>query len=291
MNRTIREGDHMNETGEFGYCLNTSTIRECGLDLLQEIEVVAQTGYQGIELWVSEIEAYLQGGRTLAELRHLLEQRGLEVPNLIAFFQWAHPDEGVRARALEEARGVAAMARELACPCVAAPPSGISDRTDTPLRHIAECYRDLLELGRQVGVKPLLEFWGHSKVLYSLDEAVEILSLVDDPDAAVLADVFHMAKGGSDFELLGQLDGTQLGLFHLNDYPSSPDIAQLTDRDRVYPGDGAAPYGAIMATLCEIGYTGVLSLELFNEAYQRAGALDVARNGLQKMKQVVEISR
>lgn len=281
----------MSETREFGYCLNTSTIRECGLDLLQEIEVVAQAGYQGIELWVSEIEAYLQAGGILVELRHLLEQGGLEVPNLIAFFQWAHPDEGVRAKALEEARGVADMARELACPFVAAPPAGISNREDVSISHIAECYWDLLELGRQVGVKPLLEFWGHSQVLYSLDEAVEILSLVDDPDAAILADVFHMAKGGSDFELLGQLDGAQLGLFHLNDYPGSPDITQLTDRERLYPGDGAAPYSAIMATLREIGYTGMLSLELFNEAYQRAGALDVARTGLEKMKQVAETGR
>ena len=155
----------MGETREFGYCLNTSTIRECGLDLLQEIEVAAQAGYQGIELWVSEIEAYQRGGGTLVELGHLLEQRGLEVPNLIAFFQWAHPDDEARARALEEARGVAAMARELACPCVAAPPSGISDRADIALSHIAGCYRDLLALGRQVGVKPLLEFWGHSHVL------------------------------------------------------------------------------------------------------------------------------
>jgi sugar phosphate isomerase/epimerase len=279
----------MGETREFGYCLNTSTIRECGLDLLQEIEVVAQAGYQGIEPWVSEIEAYLRGGGTLAEIRHLLEQRGLKVPNLIAFFPWAHPDEAVRAKALEKARGVADMARELACPFVAAPPTGISDRKDISLSHIAECYRDLLELGRQVGVKPLLEFWGHSQVLYSLDEAVEILRLVDDPDAAILADVFHMAKGGSDFKLLDQLDGDQLGLIHLNDYPGSGVVTQLTDRERLYPGDGAAPYDAIIATLRRIGYAGVLSLELFNEAYQRAGALDVARTGLEKMRQVGEV--
>jgi sugar phosphate isomerase/epimerase len=40
--------------------------------------------------------------------------------------------------------------------------------------------------------------------------------------------------------------------------------------------------------LHEIGYTGVLSLELFNEGYQRAGALPVATEGLEKMKQTVE---
>ena len=136
-----------------------------------------------------------------------------------------------------------------------------------------------------------MEFWGHSQVLYSLDESVEILNLVDDPDAAILADVFHMAKGGSSFDLLRDLDGAQLRLFHLNDYPDSPDVTQLTDRERLYPGDGVAPYDLIMTALREIGYAGMLSLELFNEAYQRAGALEVARTGLENMRQVAEPGR
>ncbi|MEA3345949.1 MAG: sugar phosphate isomerase/epimerase family protein [Chloroflexota bacterium] len=278
----------MSKPGGFTYCLNTSTIHECGLDVLREIDVVTQAGYQGIELWVSEIEAYLEGGGTLAELRNSLEQNGLEVPNLIAFFSWAHPDDDAREEALEEARRVLRMARELACPCVAAPPMGITDREDISLNHIADCYGDLLQIAQQVGVKPLLEFWGHSKVLHSLDDAMEVLSLVDDPDTAILADVFHMAKGGSNFELLRKLDGAQLGLIHLNDYPESQDVTRLTDRERVYPGDGLAPYRMIMEALREIEYAGTLSLELFNEAYQRAGALEVAQTGLEKMKQVVE---
>jgi 2-keto-myo-inositol isomerase len=278
----------MSKRGEFEYCLNTSTIHECGLDVAQEIEVAAQAGYQGIELWVSEITTYLEQGGTPAQLRRLLVQNQIEVPNLIAFFHWAHPDDRARRDALEEARQVFQLARELDCPYVAAPPSGISDRDDVPLDHVARCYGELLEAGRQTGVRPLLEFWGHSRTLGSLDEAMAVLEQVDDPDAAILADVFHMAKGSSRFELLRELDGGQLRLFHLNDYPGAADVSRLTDRERVYPGDGVAPYDVIVPALHEIGYTGVLSLELFNEGYQRAGALPVATEGLENMKQTVE---
>jgi len=69
------------------YCLNTSTIRNCGLSVPEKIRITAQTGYQGIELWVSEIEDYLKKGGSLSELKAILDQSNLKLPNLIAFPQ------------------------------------------------------------------------------------------------------------------------------------------------------------------------------------------------------------
>ena len=275
---------------DFRYCLNTSTIRECELDVPREVEVASQVGYQGIELWVSEIEDYVKSGGTLSELRSIVEDSDLEVPNLIAFFQWAHPDDDERHEGLEQARKVFAIAQELGCPYVAAPPFGITDREDVSVAHLADCFRTLLKIGRQAGVKPLLEFWGISKALGSLSEANDVLALVDDPDGALLADVFHMARDGSDLELLWDLDRDQLCLMHVNDYPGVLGGSPSTDRERLYPGDGVAPYDEIVQALRAIGYRGFLSLELFNKAYQEAGAVQAARTGLAKMRQVFEAS-
>ena len=182
------------------------------------------------------------------------------------------------------------MAQAIDCTYVAAPPAGITERSDLPLEDIAGYYMDLLKATQDMGVKPLLEFWGHSKILGSLAEAMQVLKLIDDPEALLLADVFHMAKTEGSFELLAELKGTQIGLFHVNDYPDAPDIRQLTDAQRVYPGDGGAPLGQIFDTLKEIGYSGIFSLELFNQEYEKAGAEQVARTGLEKMKRVVEAS-
>ena len=103
-----------------------------------------------------------------------------------------------------------------------------------------------------------------------------------------MADVFHMARDGSDYELLWELDRDQLCLVHVNDYPGVLGESQSTGRERLYPGDGVAPYDEIVQALRAIGYRGFLSLELFNEAYQEAGAVQVANTGLAKMRQVVE---
>jgi 2-keto-myo-inositol isomerase len=269
------------------YCFNTSTIRNCGLSLREKIEIIAQAGYGAIELWVAEIEAYLKDGGSLAQLKAMAEKNELKVVNLIAFPQWASPDDQVRQDALAEAVAIFETARVLDCPYVAAPPMGLTERTDIPLADIAGRYRDLMAATAHLPVKPLLEFWGHSQTLGSLREALEIMNILDDPEVLLLADVFHMAKTPGSFELLKELNGAQLGLFHLNDYPQADDIRDLSDAERVYPGDGVAPLGQIFATLDEIGYTGMYSLELFNKGYEEAGAVQVAQTGMAKMKQVL----
>lgn len=266
------------------YCFNTSTIRNCGLGVVEEVELAASVGYDGIELWVAEIEAYVEGGGTLADLKAVMDAAGICVPNLIAFFEWANPDDDARAKGLDDAVEVFEMAEALGCPCVAAPPFGITDRTDIPIADLATYYRALLDAVRGTGVTPLLEFWGVSKTLGSLTDALAVMRAVDSPEVVLLADVFHMAKAGDSYDLLGELTGSQLGLFHFNDFPGSPKIDAQTDADRVYPGDGAAPIAEIVATLRRIGYEGMFSLELFNKGYEEAGAEAVARAGIEKMR-------
>ena len=269
------------------YCLNTSTIRECGLGLEQEIEKVAKAGYAGIEIWVSEIEEYLAGGGTLETLSGMLSDHSLSVPNLIAFFSWAHPDIDARTEALDEARRIFEIAARLACPLVAALPAGITDRDDIGLADLAKCYAELFDVAAEFGVRPILEFWGHSTPLKTLDEAISVIEIADRPGGCLLVDVFHMAKGGSTIELLDSLRPGRVGLVHVNDYPRSDDVRQLTDEDRIYPGDGVAPILRIYDMLAQTGYKGVLSLELFNKAYQKDGADTVLNNGLQKIKNTV----
>ena len=66
-----------------------------------------------------------------------------------------------------------------------------------------------------------------------------------------------------------------------------PPRASIKDADRVYPGDGVAPLASILKDLFLTGFSGTLSLELFNPEYWKQDPLEVARTGLAKMKQSV----
>jgi sugar phosphate isomerase/epimerase len=279
--------DKAKDADAFEYCLNTSTLQGQKLDLIELIEVTAKAGYQAIEPWARELDQYVKDGGDLKDAAARVKDRGLRVVDVIAFFEWAVDDEGRRKKGLEEAKRVMERARQLGAKYVAAPPAGATDQADLNLFKVAERYRALLELGEKMDVVPQVEFWGFSRPLSRLSEAALVAVESGHPKACVLADVYHMYKGGSAVDGLRVLNAGALNVIHFNDYPADPPRNTITDAARVYPGDGTAPLKQIVRILRDIGFKGVLSLELFNRDYWKQDAREVAKAGLEKMKKVV----
>src|SRR5690554_1490663 len=67
----------------FRYCLNTSTIRGENKSILNDIEIAGKAGYDGIELWVGDIKAYLEAGNSLQKLKSHIRNHQLTVENAI----------------------------------------------------------------------------------------------------------------------------------------------------------------------------------------------------------------
>lgn len=271
----------------FAYCLNTSTIRHESLSILEAIDIAAAAGYDGIEPWVRELDAFVADGGSLAEVRGRAAARELRIVNLIAFFEWPVPEAERRRAGLDEARRCFDMADALDCPFVAAPPFGIHQR-QVDLLPVAQRYADLVAAVDGFAAKPLLEFWGAAQTLGTLGEALLVAAESGLNDVQLLADVYHLYKGSGHFAGLDYLRPGTLALMHVNDVPAGADRAALTDADRVYPGDGVAPWPSLVRQLENLGYTGMLSLELFNPTYWTQGPVAAAETGLARLKACVE---
>lgn len=272
------------------YCLNTSTIRESKLPLPKLIELTSKAGYDSIEPWVREIDAYVESGGSLKDIKKQLEDSNLKIESAIGFPKWGSNDDSERKEGIEEAKRGLDLVQQMGGNAVAAPPIGIhkQDYDTVPLDTLAERYHELLEMSQAMGGQTHLEIWGPSKNLSRLREAVYVATACNHPNATLLPDVYHMFRGGSSFEGLRMLNGKLIPLFHMNDYPSKPERTKMKDSDRVYPGDGVAPMKHIVSILHEIGFEGALSLELFNKTYWKQDPFEVAKTGLQKMKTAVE---
>jgi 2-keto-myo-inositol isomerase len=281
------EGRATPETDPFSYSLNTSTIRGQKLSLVDEIELAAEVGYQAIEPWISELDAYVEAGWQLSDLRKRLEDRGLQVASAIGFAAWIVDDAEQRRAGLEEARRAMEKLSAIGGTRIAAPPAGATDQAGLDPRVIAERYRALCALGDEFGVTPQLEVWGFSRCLGRLGEVVHVTIEADHPRACILPDIYHLYKGGSSFEGLRLLGPGAFQVFHLNDYPAEPPRAEIKDAHRIYPGDGVAPVVQVLREARSMGFAGVLSLELFNPDYWRQDARVVARTGLEKMRAAV----
>lgn len=274
----------------FGYCLNTSTLMGQKLTIVEEAEIASKAGYHGIEPWIRELDDYTKKGGSLSDLGKKLADLNLSVESAIGFFEWAVDDEGRRKKALDEARRNFEQVRAIGGKRLAAPPSGATNERISDLGKLADRYRALLELGDEYGVVPECEIWGASKTLGRLGEAVMVAIETGHPKACILPDVFHLYKGGSSFNGLRLLSGAAIGCFHFNDYPASPPRNEANDSMRVFPGDGVAPFREIVRALRDIGYRGMLSLELFNREYWKQDAATVARTGIEKLRAVVRRS-
>ncbi len=273
---------------QFTFCLNTSTIRGQDLKLTDEIKTAAEAGYDGVEIWMNKLNAHIQEGGTTADIKGLASDLGIKIENCISFPQWIVDDEQKRAEAYDQAKKEMDLLAEIGCTKVAAPPAGATNPPSLNLLEAAKRYRKLLEIGRETGVLPQLELWGFSHNLHLFGEVMYVASEAAHPDACILPDIYHIYKGGSDFESLRMLDPSAIHMFHMNDYPASPSRVEIKDSHRVFPGDGVAPLDKALGFLIDKHKPIVLSLELFNETYYKMKALDAAKEGLDKMKKAVE---
>lgn len=272
------------------FALNTSTVRGQKLSIEEQVDLTAKAGYDGIEPWIRDIQEYVDNGGSVADLKKRISDSGLTVDSAIGFANWIVDDPDARAKGLEQAKQEMALVKAIGGGCVAAPPVGAhrGDSTPPPLPVIAERYRALLEVGEQVGVVPQLELWGFSPTLSKLSELAYVAAGAEHPDACVLPDFYHIYKGGNDFASLGMIEASRMHCFHMNDYPAEPPIAEISDKHRVFPGDGVCPLPKIIRQLLDHGFAGTFSLELFNPEYWERDPAEVAIEGLEKSRAVVE---
>lgn len=278
----VPEKEYQGGASPWPLCLNSSTIRPT--PLVEKIRVAAAAGYDGIELWVNELEEHERDGGDLKDLGQSIRDRGLFVPNIIGLWNCMPAGEEAFEASLEATRKRMALSAAVGSKHVAAIPA--PDRVDFDLKWGAECYRRLLKIGRdEFGLRVACEFVGFMKGVHRLGQGAAVALDADDADASLIMDTFHLYRGGSGFEGIGHLHGSFIADFHWNDVPPAPDREELGDEHRIYPGDGILPLKRALTLLLAIGYSGPLSLEMFNREHWKQDAKVVAETGLRKMRE------
>ena len=265
--------------------VNTASIREFGLPLKEQVRLAIEAGFDGIEPWLKDVHAAKAAGE-LDGIRKMAEDAGFSFVNGIAFGKWAHPDASIRREGLEETRRDMAVLAELGCPCIAASMFGLHKPGSPRVTRdeVAERYVAVLNIGRQHGVRPLLEYWGHSIQLFRPEHAISVVRATGRPDVGLLPDVYHTYRGGGSFETFRRFDASWVPVLHVNDYPATPPRTQLTDADRVWPGDGIAPWPEILGALDSIGASSWLSVEVFSKTLQSGSPQETLATALARMK-------
>ncbi len=266
-------------------CLNTGTIRPAPLQ--DKIKIAAETGYDGVELWIDDLEKHEKEGGSLKELGAQIKEQGLFVPNIIGLWGCMPMDDDDFKTSLEATKRRMRMSADVGSGHVAAIP--VPDRADFDLNIGVKRYKELLKIAREeYGIIAAFEFVGFFKGIHRLGQAAAIALDADDRDACLIMDTFHLYRGASGFNGISLLNKDIIADFHWNDVPADPPREALSDKDRIYPGDGILPLVGVLNDLKEIGYRGPISLEMFNREHWVSDLKEVAATGREKILALME---
>jgi len=272
----------------FRISMNVSTVRGFKLSVEEQIDLVAEAGFDGIELWISDVENYIADGGTPESLAQLVKNNGLLLENMIGFSTWIADDKHKQEDGRVKMQQDMELTARLGGKYIAAPVQGISSIDPTKLQEYSDRFLQILRIGDKTGVTPVLELWGGG-VLNQLSDAAAIAIGSNHPKATLLLDFYHLYRGGNSYESLRLINGAALPVFHINDYPSYPVRTALKDADRVFPGDGICPFNEVLPLLFETGFRGGLSVELFNKEYwETMDVKTVLRMSYEKTVRVID---
>jgi len=125
------------------------------------------------------------------------------------------------------------------------------------LRAIAESY----------GVDLLYEFIGFPHHAFpSLSQARQVAKAAG---LSLVLDTFHLAVSQTSIESLQQVGAEEIGLIHLSDaIVGNRPITDITDGDRVLPGEGGLSLTEYLSAFSSIGFAGPISVEVFHPKYE-----------------------
>jgi len=286
-NASAQTSRYQNGKSPWPICLDFATIRPS--PTVAKVRIAAAAGYDAIEPWEGDLHKFEQEGGNLKDLGKRIKDMGMFVPSVIGLWGAIPATREAFDKSLVDTRRRMRQAADIGAEHIQVVPQPKRPWEEFDPKWAADRYRELIEIGlNDYGISPALVFVEFLPGVKRMGQAAAIAIDADHPQAKIIPDVFHMLIGDSGFNGLKHLNGDFMAIFQFNDAPKGMDVADMKDKDRVYPGDGILPLPQILRDLKATGYTGCLSLELYNPTYWEQDHLAVAKTGLKKTLAVVE---
>jgi 2-keto-myo-inositol isomerase len=266
------------------------------VDLETEIRAAHAAGFGGIEIFVPKLAPYL-ARHTARDLGHALRGANLVPVSLNGLESVNLRTRAEFAQVKDECARLANISAECGCSDLVVVPSprppGMSD--DEVAAQSAGELEELREIAAPYGVTLAFEFLGPAtcsvRTLALAQRIIEKTHTVsrDPTGLGIVFDTFHFFVGGSAEAEINASSMRLIRLVHLNDVDAKPREV-LTDADRLLPGEGVLPLGAMLGALAANGYDGTYSLEVMRPAYRAREIGEYMSDARQKVKAVVEAS-
>ncbi|MEC3851743.1 4-hydroxyphenylpyruvate dioxygenase [Paenarthrobacter ureafaciens] len=149
----------------------------------------------------------------------------------------------------------------------------------------AEQLAQLAALAGDHGVKVAYEALAWGKHVNDYEHAYRLVEAVDHPNLGTCLDSFHILSRDWDTAPIEDINADKIFFVQVADAPKlSMDVLSWSRHYRVFPGEGQFELAKFMGHVVRAGYTGPVSLEVFNDVFRQS---DVERTAVDAMRSLI----
>lgn len=149
----------------------------------------------------------------------------------------------------------------------------------------AEQLGRLAALAGDHGVKVAYEALAWGKYVSDYEHAHRLVESVDHPNLGTCLDSFHILSRNWDTAPIEAFNPEKIFFVQVADAPKlSMDVLSWSRHYRVFPGEGQFELAKFMGHIVRAGYSGPVSLEIFNDVFRQS---DVERTAVDGMRSLI----
>ena len=256
--------------------------------LAEKLQAIAAAGFDAVEIFENDLLNFDGSPR---EVRRMAEDLGLEIALYQPFRDFEAVPAEILRRNLDRPERKFDLMGDLGAPmmlvCSNVSPSAIDDEA-LAAEQLAQLADRAARHNIRIGYEALA--WGAH--VRHVEQVWRIVRRADHPHLGVLLDSFHMLALGDDPAVIDSIPGERIFFVQIADAPIMKlDPLSWSRHYRCFPGQGELDLATFMRKVLETGYTGPLSLEIFNDEFRGGSARQIARDGYRSLLFVEEAVR
>jgi 4-hydroxyphenylpyruvate dioxygenase len=242
-----------------------------------KLEAAAAAGFDGVEIFEPDL---IGSPLSPAEVRSRAEALGLTIDLYQPFRDFeAMPDLDLR-RAEAKFDVMEQLGVDTLLVCSNVSPDAIDDDDLA-----AEQLHALATRARDRGLKIAYEALAWGRHVSEYDHAWRIVEAAGHPALGTCLDSFHILSRGTDLAAIDTIAGEKIFFLQLADAPYlTMDVLQWSRHYRCFPGQGGLDVKGLVDRVLAAGYSGPLSLEVFNDVFRQA---DPGRTAIDAMRSLL----
>jgi 4-hydroxyphenylpyruvate dioxygenase len=246
----------------------------------KKLQAIAAAGFDAVEIFESD---FISFDGSASDVAKICRDLGLSICAFQPFRDFEGMPEPQRTQNFRRAERKFDLMHKLGtdllliCSNVSPASLGGIDRAAEDLRELGE---RASSQGLRVGFEALA--WGRHVNDYR--DAWEIVRRADHRSIGIILDSFHTLAPSLPISAIGAIPGDRIFLVQLADAPQLDlDVLSWSRHFRCMPGQGNLNINGFMQSVVATGYSGPLSLEIFNDQFRSRSAKEVAIDGMRSL--------